>query len=187
MNRYRLPCSFCGESNLITPTQAGQFIDCYHCQKEVPIPRLGAIKQLEPEFLETPISSQGGALQKTEWSRTKGLVFSCGLFLLVIGLGLTATSLYSFKTARDEVNAAGKFLNLASKEERLVKSKKLSLAQKQIAWGGLMTTGIQQWHGSRYYVACEERDLAWNWSLATGAFSGVGLVMVLSSFFLKNE
>lgn len=188
MNRYRLPCSSCGDTNLVTPTQAGQFIDCYHCNQEVAIPRLGAIKQLEPEFQETQIDSTNPKTgQPAKWSRKKGLVYAIGLFLLVIGVGLTATSLYQFKTARDEVIEAGKFLNLASKEERLAKSKELSLAQTHLAWGTLMTTGIQQWHGSRYYVASEKRDLFLNWSIATGGFSCIGLIMVVTAIVLKNE
>lgn len=78
---YRLECT-CGNPITITPRQAGSIVTCDRCSQQVPVPKLGQLRQLprseEPADSSTASTTRGlGAV--------RGTVFAICLLLTAIG------------------------------------------------------------------------------------------------------
>lgn len=85
---YLLPCS-CGHNLTIDIGQAGQTITCDECTKDVEVPTMRGIRQLEPADDYVP-EYKGRKPPSVESGNPQSVVFSIGLFIAVLGLAVAA-------------------------------------------------------------------------------------------------
>ncbi|QDV11130.1 hypothetical protein CA51_09900 [Rosistilla oblonga] len=85
MHLFTCPC---GESFPISAAQAGQSIQCPHCNQSVQLPKLRDLKQLPVTQAAEEASPSRG------WSAPQGVLFSVIFACLVASLGMSAWSSY---------------------------------------------------------------------------------------------
>ena len=78
---YLLPCPHCGQSLTIEPAQAGQELEC-HCGSPLMAPTFREMRHLEPADTAAPDEPSAA------WSQTQGVMFSLGVLVLIVALGL---------------------------------------------------------------------------------------------------
>jgi hypothetical protein len=76
--QYLLPCE-CGNKMPVTAAQAGRIVAC-SCGRELVVPNLGALRQLEPALVGT------ASKQPAEWNAWRGVLFVAGILLTIVGL-----------------------------------------------------------------------------------------------------
>lgn len=81
-SQYLLPCS-CGKSVCVSPSQAGDGVNCT-CGKSLLVPSIRELRKL-PEVAKD--ISKRPAQPKKEWSTLQGLLFAAGLLMIVVGSG----------------------------------------------------------------------------------------------------
>lgn len=86
MANYLLSCD-CGAQFTIGTIDAGKTLQCAECEIEVVVPNLREIRQL-------PEAQSSSTQQKPTWGKQNGLIFSFGVILLTLGLGLAAFEFY---------------------------------------------------------------------------------------------
>jgi hypothetical protein len=91
MAQYFLPCS-CGERVRVEAAQAGGRVACA-CGKELVVPTLRGLKALEPAPLDQVAARRAAGRQ---WSRLQGGMFSLGLLVTVIALGIVGFTLWQY-------------------------------------------------------------------------------------------
>ena len=86
MANYLLSCD-CGAQFTIGTIDAGKTLQCAECEIEAVVPNLREIRQL-------PEAQSSSTQQKSTWGKQNGLIFSFGVILLTLGLGLAAFEFY---------------------------------------------------------------------------------------------
>jgi hypothetical protein len=93
MNRHLLDCR-CGHRIPVTPCQAGNTIRCPDCGAELPVPRLGALRRLEPAAAERPA---GGSEASRPWTTAHACLLA-GLVVATVA-GMAAMMVQATRTA----------------------------------------------------------------------------------------
>jgi hypothetical protein len=91
MAQYLLPCT-CGQMVRVESAQAGGRAVC-SCGKELAVPTLRGLKALEPAPLDQAAARRAAGRQ---WSRLQGWMFSVGVMLAVVSLGIIGFTLYRY-------------------------------------------------------------------------------------------
>ena len=84
---YLLDCE-CGRSVELRKQQAGSEVTCQNCDRKIIAPTFRELSKLPTAGKSTPVR------KRPTWTRSKGLLFSFGLPLFLLGFAICATLVY---------------------------------------------------------------------------------------------
>lgn len=79
--QYLLPCSECERKLPVEAAQAGERVRC-ECGANIAVPAFRIIRQLEP------VESDAPQVVERKWTRAQGVMFSLGIFVVLVAIGL---------------------------------------------------------------------------------------------------
>ena len=171
---YLLPCSHCQASIEITPKFAGQAVSCKACEESVQAPAMREIRQL-PLVDEAKTEVRRGAR-----STSKSWLFSGGLLLAVVTAAIGfflwnyASSLQTERTVERDIEFGHKLLDEATP------------GVVWDAWSSMSKTGLPDWKETKETRYNKQAGILKNFAYGLGGLSLLGLLLMISSFFIRT-
>ena len=176
--RFYLPCPSCEHRLEVETRSAGRQLTCPECSGEVEAPNMGGIRRLDPVATEEKAS--GRKVQKS--GRTKAVLFSIGLAILVICGGLGA-GLYNYSSR----------LEIPIDMERGIENQNVTLdgLRAPALWDFYFETmkdaPLGDWEEHVFTKANIQGSILKNFSYGFFGIAGLGLLMLLASFFVGGK
>jgi len=189
---FLFPCPHCHQSVALSTVQAGQELNCTHCEQPITAPKLGELKRLPPANAATATdhssdnsslgSKNSGRSNLATDSQLKRTLLASGLAIALIA-GAAGAGIYYWATSRliEEVDWDGHFAEVNQQIEEM------SPAQLLASWSqSIPEDGLPDWQEPpliRYrvqgqYLQTIDYGL---WGLAIA-----GLLMMASTRFIKR-
>ncbi len=175
MAQYLLTCS-CGEKVRVEPAQAGGRVSC-GCGQSIAVPTLRGLRALE----EAPPDK--AALQRAagrQWSPLQGAMFSIGLLVAVVSLGVVAYTSWVYMQAapytRDLTPEINQFEGQQIDQLSLNDSLSMFYEMRE---QGLGEVGMPPWVHFQHVVA-EQQTLM----ISAGIAAAIGLLAAVGSLFM---
>ena len=171
--QYLLPCPHCKQSIPVAAKHAGSQKNCPGCKETVDVPKLGILRQYGDQ------AESGPAKTVVERSRTKGLLFSLGLIIAVLA-GAGGAALYGMGQQRHvDVDVEAEI------DKSLAGFDAMPPAQVFDEWAN-RPDDLGEWHEMEFIEKNREAAVLFASAYSVFAIGGIGLVMLLSSFAIKN-
>lgn len=171
---YLLPCS-CGKKVRVDSGQAGAKVAC-ECGQQLAVPTFRGLSNLE---VDQDASALVKVVQPPAWTPLRGILFSFGLLVTVVAVGIASYHLYIFYLMRDG-GEAWKQQNLEAILHDVdhlsptdVYGEFMDLSAK-----GLVHEGVPPWA-----MITTMRDNSIRWLAATAVALVVGLTSLIASLF----
>ena len=165
--QYLLPCS-CGQKVRVDAAQAGGLASC-GCGKSLPVPTLRALRQLETA---EPDSAARKQREGRSWSKLQGAMFSLGLIVACISLGVLFYNLYHFVGASewtvDQTPQVNEFEAQQIDQFSLTESVEAYTLMRD---GGLNREAPPIWVVAREVVEQKRTIMLWSGGIALAGFA----------------
>ena len=180
--RYSFQCPRCSASVELTITQAGQEIECAQCAGVFTAPRLGDIKKLPVAGGEKVVKAGGGAN-----SPVKGWLFSGGLLLAVVA-GVAAYAIQSYATSMyDFAQEIGGDIEQTVANELEKVDEMPAVDIYTIAAEAGKDSFQLEYREVPYRSLNIQSGILQNVAYGCWAVSGIGLLLLIVSFFISQE
>jgi hypothetical protein len=178
--QYLLPCTACGRTLPIDLGQAGQRVPCA-CGKLVEVPTLRGIKALAPAKAADGAMEKARGPQPAAWSPLQGALFSIGILVAVIA-GMAA-GYCGYAVAQIEVRepTAAQFAEADEHFDSIPLDKMYEIYSEARAHG----LGSPQ--PPAYVQAKRVEDAFVRYTIVASTIAGAGVLMALSSFFIRGH
>jgi hypothetical protein len=168
---YLLPCS-CGKKVRVDAGQAGAKVDC-ECGQQLAVPTFRGLRNLEVDA-QAPLVA---ANQPPSWSALRGVLFSFGLLVTVVAVGISGYQLYIYSIMRD----GGESWKRSTLDQMLQGVERLSPTEalmefQEMSKRGLTQDGIPPWA-----AISSVRDNSFRWLTASLVALAVGLASLVAS------
>lgn len=172
---YLLPCS-CGKKVRVDAGQAGAKVDC-ECGQQLAVPTFRMLRSLEVDAV--PVSSADRTSQPASWNAVRGILFSFGLLITVIAVGVGSFQFFLYFVRRD----GGESLKQAVIEDMSHGVEHLSPDEvltefQEMAHKGLTIDGVPPWA-----VITEVRNENFRYFMVALVSLVVGLACLTASLF----
>lgn len=171
--RYKLPCPSCDHVFELVTKQAGQELTCPSCKAVHTAPKLGTLRQLETVGTAGTEKSANPNL-----GRTKNSLFVAGLAIALIA-GAAAFGLFRYGQSmlvEYDVDAIADSFD-SWMDERKPSEVVGVLQQLQLE------EGLGDWNEQPHVASNRQGTILVNTSYGLMGLSGMGLVLLISSFF----
>jgi hypothetical protein len=176
MAQYLLPCS-CGQKVRVDAAQAGGRATCA-CGQTLNVPTLRGLKALETAPADNVARQRAAGRQ---WSPLQGGLFSMGLVVFVVALGVVGLGFWNYFHAIEHTRDWTP--EISTEAARQVDDLSLTDALDQfyeMRDTGLGQPGTPPWVLWKEFVAQQQTVM-----IAAGAAAAIGLLAVISSLFMR--
>ena len=174
---YLLPCPHCEESAEVSPARAGDEIPCPHCGQNIPVLKLGELRQLPTA--EGDAATEKSNAKVAEGRANRPTVLFTAFGLLAAGLFLAAAfCLVNWATISVPLTTEGHI------DEFRQAYKEVSSAQMIREWEEINRNGVDLPAMYQYRVMELDKQA---WLTNAGLFSGAGLLAVIGAFFVGRS
>jgi hypothetical protein len=176
MPQYLLPCT-CGEKVRVEPAQAGGQIAC-QCGKLLTVPTLRGLRALAEAPPDQSTVVRGNV---RKWSKLQGAMFSIGLLVAVVSLGIVAYTFVEYWQAtpytRDMTPEINEFEGQAIEQLSAIEAYDLFVQMRD---EGLGEAGTPPWVQVQKLVA-EQRALM----IGSGIAAAIGILSVVAALVMR--
>jgi hypothetical protein len=172
---YLLPCS-CGKKVRVDAGQAGAKVDC-ECGQQLAVPTFRGLRELEVD--SAPAAADARSSQPEGWNAVRGILFSFGLLITVIAVGVGGFQFFLYYMRRDGGERIKQVVieNMSHEVEHLAPVEVFSEFQ-EMEKSGLTVDGVPPWA-----VISSVRDENFRWFIASAVALGIGLTCLTISLF----
>lgn len=173
--RFLFPCPACEKSLELQPVQAGQEIQCEHCQKTIVAPKLGDLKRL-------PMVGQADPKINPAVSGVKRFLFAGGLALtLLFGLGGFGLYSYASMLIQDPM--------VEEQHEAYVKaSEAMSPSELLQQWEQMkISEGLGEWEEQPHASYRTQGQILQKIAYGILTIGAIGLMMMIGSFLVSGR
>lgn len=180
--QYLLPCEHCNHTFDIVATQAGQSLQCPECQQQTTVPTLGELKKLK-QVDSRGASNTSSAAPGGRPQRMKSVLFATGLLLAVVA-GIAGLTLFLYsRTLYTDFALESSLNQLTDQLDTLEPAALLELYRGQAAQ---TQSGLGEWRELPFVRYNKQATILANFAYGLFAIAGLGLVAMLSSFFIRQ-
>jgi hypothetical protein len=175
--QYLLPCPDCEHTLSLTTSQAGQPLQCPHCDSSVDAPKLGTLKQLpvQEDTATTQSASNDGS---TGWKRH---VFAFGLITAVVA-GIAGIALFFYaQSLFTPTDVEGHITMMDNELDQLTPVQLWDLWHQQE-----YDDGLGEWTELKYVGYNKQSEYLRYIAYGLLGIAGLGVVTLLSSFAMKR-
>jgi hypothetical protein len=176
MAQYLLPCS-CGQKVRVETAQAGGQVAC-GCGQALAVPTLRGLRALEEAAPDKAAIERAAGRQ---WSPLQGAMFSIGLLVAVVSLGVVGYTLWNYVQATPYTRDPSQEIIAyeGGQIDQLPAADSLDVFY-EMRDQGLGEVGTPPWIQWQQVVA-EQRTLM----IGAGIAAAIGLLAAISAFFIK--
>jgi DNA-directed RNA polymerase subunit RPC12/RpoP len=178
--RYAYPCPKCDSKIEITTTQAGEQVVCGNCSAKVTVPKLGVIRTL-PRVGGGEGSQSDTSKAAKSASPMKGWLFAGGLLIAVIAGVAGGAAQYRANQFRVDVD-----IEKVVADEMAAIDKASPAEIYNIAIGATQEDFALEYQEAPYRSMNIKSGIIQWVAWACFGVAGVGLLMLLASFFVKS-
>jgi len=178
--RYAWKCPQCSATIEVSTTQAGQDLKCASCSAESMVPKLGVIKKLP---LVGGAEEQKSSRRRSEASPIKGWLFAGGLLLAVAGLVAGAAAQYRANQYHDEEVSMEEVIE----QENAIIDQHIPSQLYALTVSANDDSFALEYSETRRRSRSIKNGIIQKVAWVCWGISGAGLLMLLSSFFIRRK
>ena len=172
--QYLLPCPKCKKTIPVVLKQAGQELTCEHCGHSFEVPKLGKLKQLEA------FEEQDTRKRQSKLNPLQAWLFAAGLVIAVVA-GTSGAALYAYgDTLIADIDIDQEI------EQQLAYYDEFTPAQLYDVWKDLNADELGDWKENVTIRYNKQGRILQGVSYGVMGLSGLGLLMLISSFFVGS-